>query len=379
MDWIKKIGRMRARFEISAPGAKPGQEVCALSFAEFARMAPEVAMKRRGFLALSLFAQAAALAASVPAFGQETKSGKKLLHGAIPSIILMTDYGADVVCIQEAGSNRQICMKVVPPRSGASDAIKKLDQRLTADLSTVFFVPDLGVSSAGIYPVASLGKVTRVDLKEGIVCAKNTIMGNDVCARLVHGDIPYQDEYLDSLGSLKPGDTALLFEHYDEAAYARLPLSLRVIHLTNGGRIPCLESWIEERMLHYSTGFGSVAVPLSQVDMGRSVKETVQIEVEESYARNASAMSRRAETRARDLAEKSRKALMMEEERHAEEAAAQQQESGKESRKVKGSSDKARATKKGADNRIEEWKRFDETDDCGKTSSTCSCVPVCYY
>lgn len=371
-------GGPKVVFEISRPGQDEKSQARAVGFSEFARMAPEVTMKRRGFLSLTLFAQAAALAAATPALGGE-KDQKGMLHAAIPSIVLVTDFGAGVVCIQEAGSNRQICAKVVPPKGHTYDAIKTLDPSLAPDTPTVFFVPDLGVSASGVYPVASLGKVTRVDQQQQTVCAKNTVRGNEVCAPLMHGAVRYKDEYLDALGSIKPGDTALFYEHYDDNAFSRLPLSLRVIHLKNGGRIPCQESWIEDRMLRYSTGFGTVAVPLAQVDLAKSARDTVQTQVEESFARNASSMSRRAEARAREAAEKSRKVLMLDEEE--ERQASMPEEGGKPAKKEKEAppAQAAPPPKTTGGKRTEVWKRFDETDDCGNTSPTCSCVPVCYY
>ena len=347
----------RPRFDIKSVDAEGNEKLEVLSLAEFAERAKGVEMGRRGFLKLALFAQAAGMAVMAgpgPAFSQQPSRGLASIFG----VIVAVDYISDVAILQEASTGLHWCIKVIPPKRAGGRALGHVDKNVRAGDWAVLIGPKSELKSPKPYPVASLGKVNSVS--KNIFCARNTVKGGKTC---VQTPSPLAAQ------TLKPGAAAFFQEDFSINSVEDLPVSLQVIHLKTGGLIRCEESWVEDDMIHYRVGQGTVALSLSTVDLSRSFKATVQAEVEEAYARQALTIGRQAEERQRKAAEEARKALELE------------KEAVRPTTPVKGSSKKpeeAPPARSGRQKTQTKARYEDAKEKCGSVTETCSCVPVCY-
>ncbi len=358
------------RFEVSSVDEEGRETVAVYDVAQFAERAPGVAMGRRGFLKLALFAQAAGLAVLAAPPGRAAAQESKPESGwtAIAGVIIAVDYMADVAIIQEAGTTRHWCVKAVPARGAGRQAVGHFDQAVKPDDLAVFLMPRGSRAVPKPYPVASLGKVASVSKDGGTVCARATQKGSKACVRITPSTSADRAVLSAVARNLRPGSAAFFMEDFSIDSPDDLPVSLRVIQLKSGGVIRCEESWVEEDMIYYRSGYGTVALPIASVDISRSYRESVQVEVEEAYARQSLAIGRREEERARQAADEAEKALSRE-----REAAKPPPD-----KKGRARSDETPPASTGMQKTQTRARYEDAKEKCGTVTETCSCVPVCY-
>ena len=347
----------RPRFDIKSVDADGNEKMEVLSLAEFAERSSGIEMGRRGFMKLALLTQAAGLALLAgpkPAFSQPAARGLTSIFG----VLVAVDFMADVAVLQEISTGNLWCIKIIPPKRASGHALGHFDRTVKTGDWAIFIGPKSELKSPKPYPVASLGKVSAVS--NTTVCARNTVKGGRTC---IQTPSPVATR------NLKTGAAAFFHEDFSISSAEDLPVSLRIIHLRTGGLIRCEESWVEDDMIHYRVGQGTVALSLSTVDLSRSFKATVQAEVEEAYARQSLAIGRQAEERQRKAAEEAKKAL------EREKDVARPPAATKDGPKKPEEAPPARSGRQ----KIQTRARYEDAKDkCGTVTETCSCVPVCY-
>ncbi|MDI6796857.1 MAG: hypothetical protein QMD09_07930 [Desulfatibacillaceae bacterium] len=348
------------RFEIRTQDLAGNEQIKIYSIAKFGSRFEKVSMERRGFLKLSLCAQAAAIAlAGLGPVGKafaQTGQDWEVLTGKL----ILADYGSSVACMEATGTGERVCMKIIPVKDRHDREVRQFGREIQVDDTVVFVRPKKGFAER--FPVATAGTVTDILPDQIKICVKRTIRGQDFCLGVVEPTGANPLVLQNALAELSVGSPAFFFTDFTLAPNEDLPVSLRVVYLKSGGVIECRESWISDSMLHYRLGFGTMAIALNKVDLERSFRHSVQVEVEEVVARHAAEIARRSERRAREEAQKAREAL----------------DEWQKSRAGEDPAAARTAPKTSGPAREKVYKKADEVDECDVTTETCSCVPVCY-
>jgi hypothetical protein len=275
--------------------------------------------------------------------------------------LILADYGSNVACMEATGTGDRVCMKIIPVKDRHDREVRQFGREIQVDDPVLFVRPKTGYNEK--YPAATVGTVTDIFPDRNRICVKRTIRGAESCLAVVEPKGANPLVLKNALAELSVGATAFFFSDFSLSANEDLPISLRVVYLKSGGVIECRESWVSDDLLHYRLGFGTMAIGLSKVDLERSFRHSVQVEVEEVVARHAAEMARRSERRSREEAQKAREALDEWQKSRTGEAPGSAAEP---------------APKPSGPAREKIYKKADEVDECDVTTETCSCVPVCY-
>jgi hypothetical protein len=348
------------RFEIRTQDSAGNDRVEIYSIAKFGSRFEKVSMERRGFLKLSLCAQAAALA--LAGLGPAGKAFAQVGQNweVLTGKLILADYGSSVACMEATGTGERVCMKIIPVKDRHDREMRQFSREIQVDDPVVFVRPKKGYSEK--YPVATAGAITDIMPDQNRICIKRTVRGAESCLGVVEPRGANPLVLQNALAELSIGSPAFFFTDFTLAPSEDLPVSLRVVYLKSGGVIECRESWVSNDLLHYRLGFGTMAIALNKVDLERSFRHSVQVEVNEVVARYAAEIARRSESRAREEAQKAREAL----------------DQWQKEREGEGPAGTPKSPRTSGPARDKVYKKADEVDECDVTTETCSCVPVCY-